>query len=120
VLASAGSASLEVDDGFDRAWRRVGLALDRRGFTVEDRDRSAGLYFVRYVDPKSIEQQSDPGFFAKLFGAGKDAPIPTQRYRVSLKAAGEKTLVSVLDSQGAPEAGAAARTIVAGLTEELK
>jgi len=32
---------------------RIGeIELDRSGFTVEDRDRSAGLYFVRYVDPK--------------------------------------------------------------------
>ena len=31
-----------LDDGFDRAWRRVGLALDRSGFTVEDRDRGPG------------------------------------------------------------------------------
>ena len=44
--------ALQFDEGFDRAWRRVGLALDRSGFTVEDRDRAAGLYFVRYVDPK--------------------------------------------------------------------
>ena len=43
--------TLQVDDGFDRAWRRVGIALDRSGFTVEDRDRGQGLYFVRYVDP---------------------------------------------------------------------
>ncbi len=42
-------AALRVDESFDRAWRRVGQALDRSGFTVEDRDRSAGTYFVRYV-----------------------------------------------------------------------
>ncbi|MBL8523934.1 MAG: outer membrane protein assembly factor BamC, partial [Betaproteobacteria bacterium] len=42
---------LKVNEPFDRAWRRVGLALDRVGFTVEDRDRSKGLFFVRYIDP---------------------------------------------------------------------
>ena len=46
-----GAGTLEVEERFDRAWRRVGLALDRVGFTVEDRDRSKGLFFVRYVDP---------------------------------------------------------------------
>ena len=51
LLEGRPAASLQVDDGFDRAWRRVGLALDRSGFTVEDRDRSQGQYFVRYVDP---------------------------------------------------------------------
>jgi outer membrane protein assembly factor BamC len=39
-----------VFEPFDRAWRRVGLALDRVGFTVEDRDRQKGQYFVRYAD----------------------------------------------------------------------
>ena len=45
-----GLASLTVNDEFDRAWRRVGLALDRIGFVVEDKNRSSGLYFVRYTD----------------------------------------------------------------------
>ena len=119
VVASASSpATLEVDDGFDRAWRRVGLALDRRGFTVEDRDRSAGVYFVRYIDPKSIEQ-GEPGLLSKIFG-GKDAPVAPQRLRVVVKAAGDKTMVSVLNSQGAPETGEAAKNIVAGLMDELR
>lgn len=52
MLADNATPTLQVDDGFDRAWRRVGIALDRTGFTVEDRDRAQGLYFVRYVDPK--------------------------------------------------------------------
>src|SRR5262249_22269065 len=41
-----GFEMLEVFEPFDRAWRRVGLALDRVGFTVEDRDRQKGQYFV--------------------------------------------------------------------------
>jgi outer membrane protein assembly factor BamC len=45
-----GTIALAVNDKFDRAWRRVGLALDRIGFVVEDRDRSTGLFFVRYSD----------------------------------------------------------------------
>jgi outer membrane protein assembly factor BamC len=55
---------MEVDEPFDRAWRRVGLALDRSGFTVEDRDRSAGLFFVRYIDPKTAGLD-EPNFFAR-------------------------------------------------------
>ena len=48
-----GGGTLALNEQFDRAWRRVGLALDRVGFTVEDRDRSKGVYFVRYIDPES-------------------------------------------------------------------
>ena len=70
VLDGQPGAALQVDESFDRAWRRVGLALDRGGFTVEDRDRSGGLYFVRYVDPADAGKE-EPGFFGRLFGADK-------------------------------------------------
>jgi len=119
VVAAGPGETLEVDDGFDRAWRRVGLALDRRGFTVEDRDRSSGLYFVRYVDAKLAEQE-EPGFFAKLFGGDKDRTKLMQRYRVAVKAAGAKTLVTVQDSKGANDSGEAAKVILARLADELK
>jgi outer membrane protein assembly factor BamC len=45
-----GSSSLEIQDPFDRGWRRVGLALDIIGFVIEDKDRSNGIYFVKYAD----------------------------------------------------------------------
>lgn len=112
------TAALEVDEPFDRAWRRVGLALDRGGFTVEDRDRSAGLYYVRYIDPK-VAAVEDPGFFARLFGAKGPDKSPV-RYRVALKAAGDKTTVSVQSSAGAPAAGDTGKTIVAQLVRELR
>ena len=120
VLADKPAASLEVDDGLDRAWRRVGIALDRSGFTVEDRDRAAGLYFVRYVDPKTAGQDASPGFFAKLFGASTDTSAAALKYQVSLKSEGTKTIVSVLNSQGAPDAGENSKRIVAVLADELK
>jgi len=50
VKEADGSATLVVNDPFDRAWRRVGLALDRIGFVIEDKDRSNGVFFVRYAD----------------------------------------------------------------------
>lgn len=120
VLGDAPGAALEVDDGLDRAWRRVGLALDRSGFSVEDRDRTAGLYFVRYVDPKTAGQDASPGFFAKLFGASTDSSGAAVKYQVSLKSDGTKTIVSVLNSQGAPDASDNSKRIVALLADELK
>ena len=120
VLADKPAATLEVDDGLDRAWRRVGIALDRSGFTVEDRDRAAGLYFVRYVDPKTAGQDNTPGFFGKLFGASTDTSAAAVKYQVSLKSEGSKTIVSVLNSQGAPDAGENSKRIVTVLADELK
>ncbi|MBK8063984.1 MAG: outer membrane protein assembly factor BamC [Betaproteobacteria bacterium] len=66
---AGGAEKLEVLEPFDRAWRRVGLALDRVGFTVEDRDRQKGVYFVRYADPEKEMNKKDsekPGLLSKL------------------------------------------------------
>jgi outer membrane protein assembly factor BamC len=118
IVAGQPAATLQVDDNFDRAWRRVGLALDRGGFTVEDRDRGQGLYFVRYVDPKDVGK-GEPGFFAKLFGGGDAAGGPL-RYRIQVKADGDRSNVTVQTAQGAPEAGENGQRIVGLLLEELK
>ena len=117
VLSGRDAATLEMDESFDRAWRRVGLALDRSGFSVEDRDRTAGVYYVRYVDQKVAAEET--GFFSKLFSSGPAAAAPV-KYRVAVKASGEKTLVSVLTAAGAPEAGDTGQRIVNLLVGELK
>jgi len=106
-----------IDEGFDRAWRRVGLALDRTGFTVEDRDRSQGTYFVRYVPPNA--DKKDPGFFGKLFSRSTPTEQPL-KYRINVKTEGEKTTVSVLNASGAPETSANAQRIVQVIADDLK
>jgi len=114
------SASLQIDDGFDRAWRRVGVALDRSGFTVEDRDRTQGLYFVRYIDP-ALAGREEPSLFAKLFSFGKkDGLDGPAKYRVLVKGDGERSTVSVLNNQGAPENGEAGKRITSMLLDDLK
>ena len=118
VLEGRPAATLQVDDSFERAWRRVGLALDRSGFTVEDRDRTQGLYFVRYIDP-ALAGQDEPGFFAKLFGADKADSGP-KKFRISVKAEGAASLVSVLNATGGPENGDAGTRIIKLLVEDLK
>ena len=118
LLEDRPTPTLQVDDGFDRAWRRVGLALDRSGFTVEDRDRAQGLYFVRYVDPAQAGKE-EPNFITKLFSSKTDPTGPV-RYRVSVKADGNVSLVTVLDNQGMPEKGEASQRIVKLLLVDLK
>jgi outer membrane protein assembly factor BamC len=120
VLADQPGAALQVDDAFDRAWRRVGLALDRGGFTVEDRDRAQGIYFVRYVEPGRT-MRSEPGFFGKLFNFGsKDEAAAPSRYRIVVKGDGDRSTVSVLGAQGAPEGGEVGQRIVKLLVDDLK
>ena len=115
----AGQPVVQINENFERAWRRVGLALDRTGFTVEDRDRSAGTYFVRYVAPNP--DKKEPGFFGKLFtfgGSGKtEAPL---KYRIMVKGQGEASTVAVLNESGAPETSANAQRIVQVIADDLK
>ena len=107
---------VQLDEGFDRAWRRVGVSLDRTGFTVEDRDRSQGVYFVRYVAPTD---KKEPGFFSKLFSRSTDAVAPL-KYRIVLRSEGNQSTVSVLNAAGAPESSANAERIVRVLADDLK
>jgi outer membrane protein assembly factor BamC len=108
---------VQMDEGFERAWRRVGLALDRTGFTVEDRDRSQGTYFVRYVEPTT--GKSEPGFLSKLFSSAAATPAPL-KYRIAVKSQGESTTVSVLNGQGTAESSANAQRIVQVIADDLK
>jgi outer membrane protein assembly factor BamC len=116
---------VEVDETFDRAWRRVGLALDRVGFTVEDRDRTQGLYFVRYVD-QDIDAKnkaaSGKGFFSRLFtsGSGSDSAKTAQRYRVAVKEIGSVSQVAVLNNEGQAATSPVADRILSLLNEQLK
>jgi outer membrane protein assembly factor BamC len=112
------ATSLVIEEPFDRAWRRVGLALDRGGFSVEDRDRAAGLYYVRYIDPKNADKE-EPGWWSKLFGDGTNPAAPV-RYRIVLKNAGEKTNLTVQTATGALDTGDNAKRIVGLLAKGLK
>ena len=122
VLQNAGAGPLVVNDSFDRAWRRVGLALDRVGFTVEDRDRSKGLFFVRYIDPDAdVKSGQKEGFVEKLM-FWKSPPKSSQpQYRIHVADAGASmSQVQVQDSKGSPEATPTGKKILGLLFEQLK
>lgn len=120
VVTDKSGSHVEMDEGFDRAWRRVGLALDRAGFTVEDRDRSQGVFYVRYLDLGTGDHRdAQPGFFARVF-AGKKKKT-AQRYRVLVKETGESaSQVTVANGDGTPENSSTGERILSVLTEQLK
>jgi outer membrane protein assembly factor BamC len=119
--AADGVGILELQEAFDRGWRRVGLALDRVGFTVEDRDRSQGLYFVRYVDPEiDSAKKDDKGFMSKLMFWKKSDPMQNTQYRVYVKGSGEATTVQVLTREGGIDKSDASKKILGLLYEQLK
>lgn len=117
-----GAGKLEVFERFDRAWRRVGLALDRVGFTVEDRDRSRGLYFVRYVDPEVDNRKKDEGWLSKLaFWKGSEAPASSKvQYRIHVGEAGGQSVVRVLTSEGGTDRSDTAKKILGLLQQQLQ
>ena len=120
VKSNDGTGRLQVHEPFDRAWRRVGLALDRVGFTVEDRDRQKGLYFVRYADPESEMKDKDRGLFARIFSFGSDSRVKAEQYRVQVSQETSGSEVKVLDKDGAAENSKTAQRILALLHEQLK
>ncbi|MHB8534955.1 MAG: outer membrane protein assembly factor BamC [Sulfuricaulis sp.] len=116
-LSHAGAETLlTLPEDFERAWRRVGLALDRSSFTVEDRDRSKGIYYVRYIDPDSGFKK--PGFFSRLFGNKKKAP--TNEYQIFVKGDETASQVDVLGKDGVPDKTKTGGRILTLLYEQLK
>lgn len=112
--------SLVIDEERQRAWRLTGVALDRVGFAVEDRDRQKGIYYVRYNDPmKDIEE---PGLLSKLaFWRDNDRNIDKEnQYQVSLTSKGDTTQVVVLNEKGERDNSETALRILTLLNEQIK
>ncbi|MCC6472394.1 MAG: outer membrane protein assembly factor BamC [Burkholderiales bacterium] len=124
VSAKEGGSLLVVDEPFDRAWRRVGLALDRVGFTVEDRDRSKGFYFVRYVDPQDDAAsgvKKSEGILSRLmFWRSSRSEAKPEQYRVLVRDNQDSSQVQVFDKEGAAEKSETARRILTLLQQQLK
>jgi outer membrane protein assembly factor BamC len=121
--ASDGNGTLELQEPFDRAWRRVGLALDRVGFTVEDRDRSQGLYFVRYVDPEAdAAKKGEKGWLDKLMFWKSDTPGANDKsqYRIFIKGDASVSSVQVLSREGGVEKTDTSKKILGLLFDQLK
>ncbi len=113
--------TLALNEQFDRAWRRVGLALDRVGFTVEDRDRSKGLYYVRYIDPQIDNKAPEKGSWLSRFKFWGSSEKPkTEQYRIQVRDAEPGSQVNVLNKDGAQESSETASRILSLLYEQLK
>ncbi len=116
-----GTYRLTVQDPFDRTWRRVGLALDRGGFTVVDRDRSRGVYFVRYGDPDALAAKANQaGILDKLMFWKADEKDKPEQYQIVVAEAAANSVVSVQDPGGVPDRTAASQKILTLLKDQLK
>jgi len=121
VKSNDGTERLQVHEPFDRAWRRVGLALDRVGFTVEDRDRQKGLYFVRYADPEAEMGEKEKGLFGRISDwFSNDSKVKAAQYRVQVTSETNSSQVYVLNKDGTAERSKTAQRILTLLHEQLK
>ena len=119
IVIADNVSTLAINDSFDRSWRRVGLALDRVGFTVVDRDRTAGTYFVRYADPELIAK-NEPGILDKMKFWSTDVKESVEQYRITVKEVSGKTTVAVLDKSGKADNTPVGTRIVTLLHEQLR
>ena len=118
LIEDGPATRIEMSQSFDRAWRDVGLALDRSNFTVDDRDRSKGIYFVRYVNPKELGDSR--GWFGRNFGKSNDADKKAKVYRVVVQSRGENQIVVLVqDADGKPENTATGNQLLTTLDRQL-
>lgn len=128
---SDGTLSLSTNDAFDRAWRRVGLALDRVGFVVEDRDRSNGVFYVRYTDNDIDEAPKEKkGLLESLKFWGDDETdkdgnkkrkSSENQYQVKVESSSSNnSLITITDKDGKRERTSTANRIINLLFEQLK
>jgi len=116
VDQSGGSSTLDLSEPFDSAWLRVGLALDRTNFTVDNQDRAKGLYYVRFSD--SMQELKKEGLLGKLFAGG--TPKPTREFMVNVRPKADTvTQIAVVDANGQVDTSTDAQRIVALLQAQL-
>ncbi len=112
-------SAVVLKEPYDRAWRTVSLVVDRMGFELVDRDRAAGYFLIRYLDPKYEEKKkSEQGFFTNLFGSDKAVEPPS--YRIRVEDEGAVSRVTVTGEDGKEDPTGVAPNILTLLAEQLR
>ncbi len=117
---AAGGTALIVPQELRRAWNQTGLALDRTGFAVEDRNRSEGIFYVRYDDAQRSQPQKRGILSRMAFWKGKDKISTVEQYQVRLSASGGETRVTVHDASGKPDTSSTGERILALLYDQMR
>jgi outer membrane protein assembly factor BamC len=119
LIKNKNESKLMIDESFAKAWRLTGLALDRVGFAVEDRDRSKGIYYVRYNDPMA-DVETDEGWLSKLnFWSSSNKQEQDDRYQIQVSSTGDAVAVIVLDEQGSKQISDTATRILTLIHEQI-
>lgn len=112
--------ALMVDQDFSDVWNRVGRVLDSKGFAVEDRDRSRGTYFVRYLDPLNEAKDKESGILSSLaFWKDDVDKTPGEFYYIKLISDAAKTKIVILDAKQVRTSSETAQRLLTLMQEQL-
>lgn len=101
IIDKDGTKMLQVGEGFARTWRRVGIALDRIGLLVEDRNRSGGLYYLRITDDFREKVKEEKGWLSSIFSSDDSVKLK-ERYLLSINDENNgTTIISIYETTGA-------------------
>ncbi|MDK2124269.1 outer membrane protein assembly factor BamC [Parachitinimonas caeni] len=121
-----GKRQIVLVDTFDRAWRRVGLALDRTGYVVTDRDRAMGTFYVKAIIARGGAEEE--GFWSKLAfwrdkSAGTDpkaSGTQVPEYLVIVSSKENQTSVRIANKDGTPATAAPAIEVLDQVLAQLR
>ncbi len=120
LVTEGGTQVILISEEYRSAWRRTGLALDRAGFAVEDRDQTQGLYYVRYAGRPGSPDGKKPGLMSRMAFWRKDDLDTVKKYQIKVAGNETETRVSVLDEQGNPESTTNGGRILTLMQEQMR
>jgi len=118
LVRSGAGSELVIPEDYRRAWQQTGLALDRTGFAVEDRDRTEGVFYVRYDDPQKGQQKK--GVLSRMAFWKGDKKDSVEQYQVRLTGQGDETRVTIHDASGRRDTSTTAERILSLLEEQMR
>lgn len=117
---TGGFQALVIQQDYSTVWDRVGRVLDSRGFRVEDRDRSRGIYFVRYIDPFLEAEREEPGLLGRMaFWRSAPERTPEEYYNIKLVSDAETTRITILDAEETRSSSETASRLLGLIQEQL-
>lgn len=120
LISENGVPVILIPQPFRNSWRLIGIALDRAGFAVEDRDQSQGIYYVRYAGRETSAEAPKPGLISRLAFWRKPKVDPVKQYQVKVSGNEQESRVTVLAADGSPDTSAEGQRILGLIQEQLR
>jgi outer membrane protein assembly factor BamC len=117
LIENEGDDFLLLSFSFEQSWRKIGLILDSLDFSIEDKSREEGIFYINYNDPDS---RIKPKGLARLaFWRDRGHVVRSYRIRVSASKNMETSELRVLDSEGQQLSDDTALKILRVIREQL-